>query len=180
MKTELKNRTLWFDGTNEVDPSLVPEMFLLGIKPEKLVVTEEDDDIILFNQLSDELVRCGKVSNGDLDTEWNLPVEYLQLDLRAAIADRLQAYVERTTGLDSDRVEMYERRVQMEMAEITKRNLIPLFKALFYVVDRFRATSTVWGVGRGSSCACLVLFLMGLHMVDPVKYGIAHTEFFHD
>jgi DNA polymerase III alpha subunit len=35
----------------------------------------------------------------------------------------------------------------------------------------------VWGVGRGSSVASYVLFLIGTHKVDSVKYELDFNEF---
>ena len=35
----------------------------------------------------------------------------------------------------------------------------------------------VWGVGRGSPVASYVLFLLGVHKVDPIQYGLDWREF---
>ena len=34
----------------------------------------------------------------------------------------------------------------------------------------------VWGVGRGSPVASYVLFLLGVHKVDPDQYGLDWRE----
>jgi len=47
-----------------------------------------------------------------------------------------------------------------------------------YVVDTLRSNSIVWGVGRGSSVASYVLFIIGVHKIDSVKYKLAINEFF--
>ena len=41
-----------------------------------------------------------------------------------------------------------------------------------------RANNVVWGVGRGSSVASYVLFIIGVHKIDSVKYKLPINEFF--
>jgi DNA polymerase III alpha subunit len=47
-----------------------------------------------------------------------------------------------------------------------------------YIVDTLRANNIVWGVGRGSSVASYVLFIIGVHKIDSVKYKLPINEFF--
>lgn len=37
--------------------------------------------------------------------------------------------------------------------------------------------SHVWGVGRGSSCSCLIMYIIGIHDIDPIEYDIPFSEF---
>lgn len=43
------------------------------------------------------------------------------------------------------------------------------------LIDRLKS-ATVVGVGRGSSCASLVMYLLHIHDVNPVKYDIKFNE----
>ena len=56
--------------------------------------------------------------------------------------------------------------------------MIPVLKTMKYVVDTLRANNVVWGVGRGSSVASYVLFIIGVHKIDSVKYKLPINEFF--
>jgi len=47
-----------------------------------------------------------------------------------------------------------------------------------YVVDTLRENQIVWGVGRGSSVASYVLYLIGVHKIDSIKYKLPIEEFF--
>jgi DNA polymerase III alpha subunit len=49
---------------------------------------------------------------------------------------------------------------------------------MIYLVDVMRENSVVWGVGRGSSVASYVLYLIGVHKIDSVKYNLDFKEFF--
>ena|SRR4030065_753160 len=45
------------------------------------------------------------------------------------------------------------------------------------LIDNFKNDGVVWGCGRGSSCASYVLYLLEVHDVNPIKYGIEFKEF---
>lgn len=45
------------------------------------------------------------------------------------------------------------------------------------LIEQFREEGLVWGVGRGSSCASYVMYLLGVHDVNPITYEIDFSEF---
>ena len=55
--------------------------------------------------------------------------------------------------------------------------MLDLLFYLKYLVDTMRGNSIVWGVGRGSSVASYVLYLLGVHKVDSIKYDLDINEF---
>lgn len=170
MKTELADRTLWFDGTCEVNADRVPELLLHGVNPSDIVVKEMTKDIKDFNLLSDdEFIACGKTHNEKIDMSWNIPESYQKLNLIEYVMDRAKA-----------KGPAYVKRAEEELAEIGTRGLGTIFKTLIFVIDQLKLNKQLWGVGRGSSCASLVLHLIGVHEVDPVKYDIPMEEFYHD
>ena len=46
-----------------------------------------------------------------------------------------------------------------------------------YLVDTLRKNNIIWGVGRGSSVASYVLYLLGVHRIDSLYYDLDITEF---
>jgi DNA polymerase III alpha subunit len=68
-------------------------------------------------------------------------------------------------------------RVEAEMVAYQERNMIPLLQWTKHFVDACNENDIVWGVGRGSSVASFVLFLLGVHQVDSVKYNLDWQEF---
>lgn len=179
MKTQLKDRTLWFDGTSEVAAELVPELLLAMVPLEKIVVKDPNDDIVKFNQLSDIEIASSKEKNDTFDLTWNVPDEFMNSDFKTYIRSLLKEMLTSRNITESMCIQ-YRNRAEAELDEIVVRGIEPLFKTLVYVIHKFRELNVVWGVGRGSSCASLVLYIMGLHKVDPVKYNIDMMEFFHD
>ena len=55
--------------------------------------------------------------------------------------------------------------------------IIEVLKVCVYIVDTLRKNNLVWGVGRGSSVSSYVLYLIGIHKVDSIKYGLDINEF---
>ena len=123
--------------------------------PEHALTVWEDDNI---------------TSGPDKETfDWVIPEEYQKLD----IVD-LSAYKLKELGLTS---EEYTSRLEYELFEMNKRGMFQFIRCVYYVVEELRKNNIVWGVGRGSSCASLVLFVLGINRVDPVKYNIPVGEF---
>jgi DNA polymerase III alpha subunit len=169
VKTQLNTRILWFDGTCEVVPELVPSLLLQDVHPNQIAVTSFNEDILQFNQYSlDVFITQGKTANNQPCFDYQIPEKYKSIDLELHLAALLQ-----------DLPESYIDRTLKELVEIRSRNMEMLVRTLIYVVDTFKENNVVWGVGRGSSCASLILFLIGLHKVDPVRYDIPMEEFFH-
>ena len=72
------------------------------------------------------------------------------------------------------------RRVEQELELFRQHNMITLLKYLKYLVDTMRYHNIVWGVGRGSSVASYVLYKIGIHKIDSIKYELSITEFFKE
>ena len=68
-------------------------------------------------------------------------------------------------------------RVTEELKLFAQHDMIFLLKYVKYLVDTMRANDIVWGVGRGSSVASYVLYLIGVHKVDSIKYNLDIREF---
>ena len=68
-------------------------------------------------------------------------------------------------------------RVCEELHEYEKRGMFNLLKFLVYLVDIMRENNIVWGVGRGSSVASYVLYLIGIHKINSIQYGLDWHEF---
>ena len=72
---------------------------------------------------------------------------------------------------------LYDRLVQ-ELELYHEHKMIPVLRMMKYIVDTLRENNVVWGVGRGSSVASYVLYLLGVHKIDSIKYNIPIEEFF--
>lgn len=73
--------------------------------------------------------------------------------------------------------ELQRNRVDLELELFAQHNMINLLYYLKYLVDTMRQNNIVWGVGRGSSVASYVLYLIGVHKIDSIKYNLDINEF---
>lgn len=130
-----------------------------------------DDEINLFQEHQAELLKETVVFLGapeeDLTfdefhqkcaEEWVFPLIYQQIDVKAWLIDKCktQQEIERV----NDEYSLYE-----------ERDLIMLLRLFIYLVDYMRKNNFIWGVGRGSSVSSYILYLIGVHRVDSIRYG---------
>jgi DNA polymerase III alpha subunit len=99
-----------------------------------------------------------------LQRNWHMPQEYKELDIAKYVL-----------GLCRTDAEL--QRVGQELLLYQERDLFDLLRYLKYLVDTLRKNNVVWGVGRGSSVASYVLFLIGVHRIDSLYYDLNIDEF---
>lgn len=75
------------------------------------------------------------------------------------------------------KTEEEKNRVTQELELFVQHNMLDVLFYLKYLVDIMRQNNILWGVGRGSSVASYVLYLIGIHKINPIKYDIPITEF---
>lgn len=99
-----------------------------------------------------------------LQKNWHMPQEYKVLDIAKYV-------------LDLCRTDAELQRVGQELLLYQERDLFDLLRYLKYLVDILRKNNIVWGVGRGSSVASYVLFLLGIHKINSLYYNLDIEEF---
>jgi hypothetical protein len=95
---------------------------------------------------------------------WHMPDEYQQLDIAEYVLSLC----------DSD---AQLQRCGQELLLFQERNLFDLLRYLKYLVDTLKSNNMIWGVGRGSSVASYVLYLLGVHRIDSMFYDLDAREF---
>jgi hypothetical protein len=99
-----------------------------------------------------------------LQNNWRMPKEYLELDIAKHVLSLCHT--------DEDL-----QRVGEELILFQERDLFNLLRFMKYLVDTLRKHNIVWGVGRGSSVASYVLYLLGVHKINSVYYDLDIAEF---
>jgi DNA polymerase III alpha subunit len=95
---------------------------------------------------------------------WFMPDKYKELD----IAEHVVAMCDTAEKLQ---------RVGHELLLYQERGLFDLLRYLKYLVDVMHDNRVIWGVGRGSSVASYVLYLLGVHRIDSMYYDLDAGEF---
>lgn len=95
---------------------------------------------------------------------WNMPDKYKNFEIVGFLLDQ------------TNNEEEYQRVVE-ELELFYQYDMIELLKYIKYLVDTMRANNILWGVGRGSSVASYVLYLIGIHKINSLKFGLDIREF---
>lgn len=133
------------------------------------IFAESTPDVIkLLNQLGVKNKTVDSaLSQEEFDkinqSSWFMPDEYKQMDIESYLVHVCPK-------------ENYQRLID-ELQAYRERNMLDLLRWLKYFVDTSRKNGIVWGVGRGSSVASYVLYLIGVHKIDSIKYNLDWQEF---
>ena len=142
-----------------------------------VVLCDPSDDIDKFNaamreQYLPELKQYIPidVEQKDFDTalqsEWFMPDEYKELDIEAFLLGKI-----------GGKLTIEWARCVEELEAFQQRDMYPLLRYMIYLVEFMRENNIVWGVGRGSSVASYVLYLIGVHRIDSIQYDLDWREF---
>lgn len=170
INTVLKTRTLWYDGDSSVSSQSLLQFVMTHphIQPFVDVV---DDAVVQYNKFADEKLQI-KQTVTQPDFSWNIPEYYKQLDVKSWLFAKLKSI-----DLSHEEHEVRKVRLEQELALFAELNLNDLLQVMLYIVDTLEANKQVWGVGRGSSVASYVLYLMGVHDIDSIEYDLNISEF---
>jgi DNA polymerase III alpha subunit len=140
-----------------------------------VVLCDQNDDVDKFNtamqaqgmsplQKYIPLDVDQKTFDGVCQGEWFMPAEYKALSVHNYILVRCETQEETA-------------RCAEELAEFEHRGMMNLLRYMIYLVDFMRENNIVWGVGRGSSVASYVLYLIGVHRINSIQYDLDWREF---
>jgi DNA polymerase III alpha subunit len=154
---------------------LVDMIYSGNIDKVHVVLCDPSDDIEKFNTAMEEqgmnplqkyipLDVDQKTFDGVCQSEWFMPEEYKNMDIFSWLEQRTKTLEELE-------------RVEEEFKEFEKRNMLEILCYMVYLVDFMRENNIVWGVGRGSSVASYILYLIGVHRINSIQYGLDWREF---
>ena len=108
---------------------------------------------------------CEKELHQKNINKWLVPDKYMNIDVKQFLSDKISSRQE-------------QERFDYEYNLFYQHNLINVLRLMIYLVDYFREHQILWGVGRGSSVASFVLYLIGINRINPMTYGLSADEFF--
>ena len=152
-----------------------------------IVLCDPSDDIEKFNaamreQYLPELKQYipldvdQKTFDNVCQSEWFMPDKYKELDIGADIMSRLMHTMQIFDAYDMQETVEWTR-VCEELEAFRERGMEDLLRYMVYLVDFMRENNIVWGVGRGSSVASYVLYLIGVHRINSIQYDLDWREF---
>lgn len=170
MKTNLNGYTLWYDGYSQVGTVDEAVALMLDGVPLETIVLDHPEAMRMHNKAGIEVLATKSSCEipGCDEVEFADQRELERIDVLSIIENK-------KTSLTSKQKERVDAEMELYLAD---KMGLQFLRLVVFMVSTMKSKGVVWGVGRGSSCASYVLYLLGLHCVDCVKYDIPLTEFF--
>ena len=130
------------------------------IKFDEVLELENAPELIQYNKLDMTLEQFDNINQSN----WLMPEQYKTMDIAQYVLNQCQGEAEL-------------QRAGKELLLFQERDMFVLLRYLKYLVDTMRKNNIVWGVGRGSSVASFVLFLLGIHRINSLYYDLSIDEF---
>jgi DNA polymerase III alpha subunit len=128
-----------------------------------VLVLENVPKFVKYNELTLQAVTVEEFDRAN-QSNWLMPDQYKNLDIAEHVLNLCQSDAEL-------------QRVGEELLLYQARDLFDLLRYLKFLVDVMRQNNLIWGVGRGSSVASYVLYLLGVHRIDSLHYNLEIAEF---
>ena len=143
-----------------------------------VVLCDANDDVDKFNSAMEEqgLDKLQKYIPLDVDQktfdgvcqgEWFMPNEYKDINVYEYVLGKAETPCPQHV----------QDRIWQELDAFRDRGMKDLLRYMIYLVDFMRENNIVWGVGRGSSVASYVLYLIGVHKINSIQFGLDWREF---
>lgn len=119
---------------------------------------------LTFTNLNIDLNKSIEEFDKSIQSNWLMPQYYYDFDIYEYCISKCTNQVE-------------TQRVQEEFSIYQEKNMIKLLQWCKYFVDICTEKNILWGLGRGSSVASYVLYLIGIHRINSLKFNLDYHEF---
>ena len=151
----MQGQQIWALSRVTVDPAVDLERLIHRLEDPAAVLTwtfPENDDVAVpeFDHVR--------------QNHWFMPDEYKNMDIAKHVLELCVTDAEL-------------QRTGEELLLYQEHDLFDLLRYMKYLVDVMRENHVIWGVGRGSSVASYVLYLLGVHRINSMYYDLDPKEF---
>ena len=162
---DLKNRILLNNGTSIVNNEYATKILLEhGVLPDHIKVIESKDSNYYKEKYGKDISATGE------EIEPCPDISYNEIKFQKIIAGIVEPR-------DDTDVDEHFNRLETELNYFENNNLNYIIVKMFDLINQFKKDGTVWGVGRGSACACYIFYLLEVHDVNPIRFNINFKEF---
>ncbi len=170
---DLKDRWVTKAGVVVCDPDSETVLRLIASSKFNFKVTHPTHDINRFNEVSS--VQIDTISHDDFILKAPrtvIPLEFASIDVDQYVFDLAKKQPGSKATIFG--------RVHAELQWLEDHGKYDLIRTLIYIISTLRNNSIPWGVGRGSAVNSYVLFLIGVHDIDSIKYDLNWREFMRE
>lgn len=160
------NRLITRSGKSVVSSETLALRIALGYDTSHLV-TPESEDTEKFEYKTGKSIKF-------MEEHDNPPEPKEQTEGYQEKVDYILEAVRESDRFSGDEKEL--NRLDEEMEYFFKTGNIHFVYDVLKLIERFKKEDTLWGVGRGSSCASFLMYVLGINDVNPLIYNISFTE----
>lgn len=176
-KTDLEDRVLFYDGDSVTSPETLIRYVEMGLDTSGIYPDVLNSEIEQYNRISPRNKQIKlKTELSEFSVAWKIPTN---INVVEYVIDCWEKHLD-GKRYSEDEISKRECRIRDELALFKKNKLFPILQAIIYIINTLRQNKVVWGVGRGSSVSSYVLYLIGVHDVDSVKYELDFSDFIRD
>lgn len=137
----------------------------------------------IFKEMCDYTVSIAEKASASFETTRNFMPEYLLTDdEKAKYGDRHSMFIQLLEDgfkqlVPYGQEKKYRERLDYEVYVLESTNNVDYMLVQYDTVNWARANGILVGAGRGSAGGSLVLYLLGITLVDPLKYDLLFERF---
>jgi DNA polymerase III alpha subunit len=156
------NRYILHSGSSIVPLEDLLDRILKGGQYEHCLLADECADSRKY-----EIVTGRRIVAAESDLEATHVVQEGDINV---ILDRVSNSA-RMNGTDEEL-----ERIEQELTFFEEQGKLYLINKLIELIDTFKRDNIVWGVGRGSSCASYLMYVLEVNDVNPLEFDIPFSE----
>ncbi len=137
----------------------------------------------IFNWACENTMKIADGATAKFDTSRNFMPQYdMTQEEKERFGDRHRMFVELLEEgfkklVPKGQEELYRKRLEYEKYVLESTNNVDYMLVQYDTVNWARSNDILVGCGRGSAGGCLVLYLLGITLIDPIKYDLLFERF---
>ncbi len=145
--------------------------------------TEKWDIEDIFNWACENTVKIAEGAVASFETDRNFMPQYdMTPEEKERFGDRHTMFLELLEEgfqklVPKGQEEKYRKQLEHEIYVLESTNNVDYMLVQYDTVNWARKNGILVGCGRGSAGGCLVLYLLGITLIDPIKYDLLFERF---
>lgn len=137
----------------------------------------------IFNWACENTVKIADNASARFEVERNFMPQYdMSPEEKEIFGDRHTMFLQLLENgfkklVPKGKEDIYRKRLEHEVYVLEATNNIDYMLVQYDTVNWARKNNILVGCGRGSAGGCLVLYLLGITLIDPIKYDLLFERF---
>jgi DNA polymerase-3 subunit alpha len=180
MKTTIPKVTKALASRQEIEnqPFFESNDFYLKDRTEAAAMLVNDPKMDVFEEIFNK-VENYNILNKPMLPEFPCPNGLSEQDYLAELCSDGWLKLLKAGEITPENEQEYKERYEREFQVIEDANLAGYFLIVWDCLNYCREQGWMVGPGRGSAAGCLISYLIGITMIDPIKYDLLFERFYN-